>query len=190
MDSWTEGEGEMKRSEMKPIETIYRGYRFRSRLEARWAVCLDRLGWPWVYEPQGYVLSDGTCYLPDFVLTRPHARDGGVVGAPVCFLEVKPFEPSESEVVKAALLAAGSGIDVLFAIGLPDAHRLAYGLDGIDADSDGSNPELLTAAGSIHSYALDKWGRPGWRLFDAPSDADFAACDAARAARFEHGEQP
>ena len=24
--------------ELKPIETIYNGYRFRSRLEARWAV--------------------------------------------------------------------------------------------------------------------------------------------------------
>ena len=29
---------------IKPIETVYNGYRFRSRLEARWAVFFDALG--------------------------------------------------------------------------------------------------------------------------------------------------
>lgn len=29
---------------MKAIETRYKGYRFRSRLEARWAVFFDALG--------------------------------------------------------------------------------------------------------------------------------------------------
>lgn len=36
-----------------PIETIYKGYRFRSRLEARWAVYLDACGADWEYEPEG-----------------------------------------------------------------------------------------------------------------------------------------
>jgi len=45
------------------IATQYRGARFRSRLEARWAQMFDVLGWPWVYEP---VDLDG--YIPDFVL--------------------------------------------------------------------------------------------------------------------------
>jgi hypothetical protein len=52
---------------MTPIETIYHGARFRSRLEARWAVCFDALGIPWEYEPQGYHLENGP-YLPDFRL--------------------------------------------------------------------------------------------------------------------------
>lgn len=30
--------------DIKPIETHYNGYRFRSRLEARWAVFFDALG--------------------------------------------------------------------------------------------------------------------------------------------------
>lgn len=47
------------------IETRYAGCRFRSRLEARWAVFFDALGIPWKYEPQGYVV-DGQPYLPDF----------------------------------------------------------------------------------------------------------------------------
>lgn len=51
---------------MKPIETHYNGYRFRSRLEARWAVFFDSLGVEYEYEPEGFELDDGTRYLPDF----------------------------------------------------------------------------------------------------------------------------
>ena len=49
-----------------PIETEYKGYRFRSRLEARWAVFFDMMGIYYVYEPEGFELEDGTKYLPDF----------------------------------------------------------------------------------------------------------------------------
>ncbi len=42
---------------MKAIETRYAGCRFRSRLEARWAVFFDALGIPWEYEPQGFECS-------------------------------------------------------------------------------------------------------------------------------------
>lgn len=53
---------------IKAIETRYAGHRFRSRLEARWAVFFDQLGIAWEYEPQGYLTSAGP-YLPDFRLT-------------------------------------------------------------------------------------------------------------------------
>jgi hypothetical protein len=36
--------------DIKPIETRYNGYRFRSRLEARWAVFFDTLGIEYQYE--------------------------------------------------------------------------------------------------------------------------------------------
>lgn len=52
---------------MKAIETEYNGYRFRSRLEARWAVFFDTLGIKYEYEPEGFDL-DGVYYLPDFWL--------------------------------------------------------------------------------------------------------------------------
>jgi hypothetical protein len=45
------------------IPTLYRGIRFRSRTEARWAVLFDELGWPWQFEP-----FDLNGYVPDFVL--------------------------------------------------------------------------------------------------------------------------
>lgn len=50
---------------IRAIETEYAGCRFRSRLEARWAVFFDRLGIRWNYEPEGYEF-DGVRYLPDF----------------------------------------------------------------------------------------------------------------------------
>ena len=64
--------------EIKAIETNYRGCRFRSRLEARWAVFFDALGWDWQYEKEGYTIG---CYeghripwLPDFEITTPKGQ--------------------------------------------------------------------------------------------------------------------
>lgn len=69
------------------IETRYAGCRFRSRLEARWAVFFDALGIRWEYEPEGLVcskrLSDGSDpraefpYLPDFWLPDVVGVHGG-----------------------------------------------------------------------------------------------------------------
>lgn len=51
---------------IQAIETSYNGYRFRSRLEARWAVFFDALDVPYEYEKEGFNLGDGLMYLPDF----------------------------------------------------------------------------------------------------------------------------
>ena len=53
---------------IKAIPTRYHGIKFRSRLEAKWAVFFDACGVDWSYEPEGYSLLDGECYLPDFLL--------------------------------------------------------------------------------------------------------------------------
>lgn len=52
---------------MQAIDTFYKGYRFRSRLEARWAVYFDQVGISWDYEPAGFNLGN-KIYLPDFFL--------------------------------------------------------------------------------------------------------------------------
>ena len=80
---------------LKAIETFYNGYRFRSRLEARWAVFLDTLDIGFRYEMEGYDL-DGLLYLPDFYL--PHLDS---------FLEIKPtpITPNSPESHKATRLA-------------------------------------------------------------------------------------
>lgn len=54
---------------LQAIETFYNGYRFRSRLEARWAVFFQTLGVKYQYEVQGFELGIIGRYLPDFWLT-------------------------------------------------------------------------------------------------------------------------
>lgn len=78
---------------IKAIETRYDGYRFRSRIEARWAVFFNTLQIPYIYEPEGFVL-EGTPYLPDFYLPKHD-----------CFVEIKGVEPTEDEIRKARLLS-------------------------------------------------------------------------------------
>lgn len=41
-------------SHFRPMGTVYRGTKFRSRVEARWACFFDTLGVEWVYEFQHY----------------------------------------------------------------------------------------------------------------------------------------
>lgn len=54
---------------MKAIETRFAGHRFRSRLEARWAVFFDSARIAWQYEPQGFEVGyPHRRYLPDFFL--------------------------------------------------------------------------------------------------------------------------
>lgn len=64
---------------IKPIETVYNGYRFRSRLEARWAVFFDALGVEYEYEPEGFTLPSGEKYLPDFRVKCFGVRGGGIM---------------------------------------------------------------------------------------------------------------
>jgi hypothetical protein len=50
------------------LPASYGGTRFRSHLEARWAIFFDQLDIKARYEPQGFDLGDGIPYLPDFVI--------------------------------------------------------------------------------------------------------------------------
>ena len=53
---------------IKAIQTEYNGIKFRSRLEAKWAVFFDTAKIRYEYEPEGYETEDGERYLPDFYL--------------------------------------------------------------------------------------------------------------------------
>jgi len=92
-------------SEIKAIETSYAGCRFRSRLEARWAVFFDTLDIKWQYEPEGFELPSGR-YLPDFRLQKQRL-----------WFEVKGPEPTQDEHLRAAELARMTGWATLIAAG-------------------------------------------------------------------------
>lgn len=86
---------------LKAIETYWRGNRYRSRLEARWAVFMDAMDIEYRYEPEGFDL-DGLWYLPDFWLPKQ-----------AIWLEIKPVEPDDGEAEKAHRLAQASQRPVL-----------------------------------------------------------------------------
>lgn len=52
---------------MQALPTTYKGYKMRSRLEAKWACFWDLLGVAWEYELDAFDLGD-VRYLPDFWL--------------------------------------------------------------------------------------------------------------------------
>lgn len=54
---------------VKEIDTNYKGYNFRSRLEVRYAVFLDSFNEKWYYEVEGCELKSGW-HLLDFWLLR------------------------------------------------------------------------------------------------------------------------
>jgi len=90
------------------LETRYDGHRFRSRLEARWAVFFKTLGLTYRYEPEGFQLSNGQSYLPDFWLPDLQA-----------YLEVKPEAPSVEEQARCQCLAHDTKKMVFLAAGAP-----------------------------------------------------------------------
>jgi hypothetical protein len=103
---------------VKPIETIHNGYRFRSRLEARWAVFFDKLGIKYYYERQGYDLGKVGWYLPDFWL--PHYADPDIDdGKTGVFVEIKPTKATEYEYSRGFVLAEQTGMNVFIFQGEP-----------------------------------------------------------------------
>lgn len=173
-------------SKLKPIETEYKGYRFRSRLEARWAVFLDAIGWEWFYEPEGFEL-EGEKYLPDFLIKYGNADFKGHI-----WLEIKPDEPNENEIRKAKKLAFYDS-EVVFGIGLPDAKKITYGLNGFYKCSDDISSweklDFIEGLASLCVYCFNKWKRPGWMMYSNDvEEYTINACNFAKASRFEFGQ--
>ena len=196
-------------TEIKPIETQYKGYLFRSRLEARWAVFFDACGVSWEYEPEGYVLPNGQKYLPDFLL---HGVDGRAPSD--LYVEVKGKMTAED----ASKIYSFSGLHdvndryvverpILVVAEIPksvnhfspDVYVSNMAYDGFPGFGDGPYPfNFETIDGDYYAAhpGINKNGR--FELFGDDSnylvDRDIEktqrAFDAARQARFEFGETP
>lgn len=115
---------------LKPIETTWRGIRYRSRTEARWAVFLTTAEIAFEYEKEGYALPSGP-YLPDFWLPeRKH------------WLEIKGQEPTDREKRLARELATATESSVFFGIGIPDPDN--YDLLYVWPGDDGSEGQMVS----------------------------------------------
>jgi len=93
---------------LKAIETRYKGYRMRSRAEARFAVLFDALDIRWEFEREGFDLGDAGRYLPDFWLPDLEI-----------WAEIKGQYPPVEERRKLLALARTSGHEV-FLFDRPD----------------------------------------------------------------------
>ena len=179
---------------LKPIETTYNGHRFRSRLEARWAVFLTVLGVPYDYEPEGYTFEEHK-YLPDFWIASWDV-----------FVEIKPFRPNSIELERYVAFAQHAEKSLLLFYGNASAedHRVLWcSPEGYKADdlqlaccrsgcgqmfmqsqTFGAQPIAPTTEHDCWDYPqhhpLDRWPVIWDKLREA--------FDAAQGARFEFGE--
>lgn len=154
---------------MKAIETFYKGYKFRSRLEARWAVVFDSIGLSWEYEAEGFELPSGAAYLPDFEIVFPNAKKiyCEVKGAWLGDLCVYPV--SVAGIEKVEEFAESSG-EIIYLLGNVPSASLPCAI----ALCNGGNRNPFNP----FSHMADFYG----------ADID-AAFNAGRSARFEHGQK-
>lgn len=101
--------------EIAAIPTVYKGIKFKSRVEARWAVFFDLCGLRWEYEKEkldtGYQV-----YIPDF-----HVFGRDVYGGTTkTLVEIKGKAPSEAEVSK---LQNVSRADAFILVGPPSTSQ-------------------------------------------------------------------
>ena len=168
------------------IETVYRGHKFRSRQEARWAVFFDQFGIKWQYEKEGYKLGTLGNYLPDFWLPDLHI-----------FCEVKAQKPSDREIAKALALAELSGHDVAVVSLVPQAYGDSenyYGyrcFAGHPCTDDGYYFSKCDVCGT-YGYTYSGYIRQcdcGNEKRESHSKLFEKSCLAARCARFEYGKE-
>ena len=174
---------------IQAIETYYKGYRFRSRLEARWAVFFDAVGIEWQYEVEGYQLENRR-YLPDFWLPKSET-----------FVEIKPTKETAEEVrplIKE--LVSKTGKHGLIIGGSPNEHErhvlIDVGLFGWDTRRSYAHTSFwrrCILCTGIHARSDCKctptvqfYGRPS-SVGDTAGRVVHALGEAQRA-RFEHGE--
>ena len=192
---------------IRAIPTEYKGYRFRSRLEARWAVFFDACGVEWEYEPEGYDLGDGLYYLPDFLLHGVDGRDGGDL-----YVEVKGrmTEEGAKKVTRFIRMAeklepSGKFDPAILIVGkIPDGETIdditayishvaynpkrdypcEFNFETIDGDHFAAHPGV-----NLHGR-FELFGDDSSYLADMDPVATERAYRLARQARFEHGESP
>lgn len=176
--------------EIKAIETQYNGYRFRSRLEARWAVFFSAVGLEYEYEIEGFEMG-GLRYLPDFYIPKLDR-----------WFEIKGQTMSIREIQKCEQFCFRKDINGMKFSILVGAPTLAmyqeddYKIIGVSEFVWEWPSKLYPADVRILASGLVKeeyYSRfvPGiWKVPDITDEQLIQAVKKARNARFEFGEMP
>ena len=160
------------------LPSFYGGRVFRSRLEARWAVYFNLIGFPTVgYESEGFALDAGN-YLPDFHDSRtyPYGHESQKGGT---FVEVKPTMDGFLDCLpKLQELSLKAKAAVVCVIGYPSPKPFPAFIEG---------QEVCNAAFTWYGYTRKGWLEPYWTE-DYPSceKSENAARIAARV-KFNNG---
>ena len=158
------------------------GIKFRSRMEARWAVFWHRLNINWTYEPCTLNLPVFGPYIPDFKLCAL-----GGTGEPSTLVEVKPEYPTELEIQKARAAIPLSGAQgIILVIGNPD-YRGYWMLTRTDIDDEVA---IVFDWGGIKNAQDFQIAKKGESAYCTPSDEGFSvqyrmALEYAMSARFD-----
>lgn len=164
-------------SGIKPIETRYKGYRFRSRLEARWAVFFDALGLKWEYEYEGFALRSGW-YLPDF-----YFPEGDY------YIEIKPSTDAvnDRDISRYEELAKARhrGLYVLF--GVPKLPLVEAGRGQVAKVEDGCFALSLTVAEGRDATPIWDFRRSVWQERDSDGEIFLWPCWAMEPAKDDEG---
>lgn len=189
---------EWNHKSLKAIETFYNGYRFRSRLEAKWAVFMDALGVRWEYESEGFDLGDDEWYLPDFYLPDQDI-----------YVEIKPAckyqnYPDEDVLNKAFKLEHKSNKQVVILCGMPgpideeyNVNNSYQGFTGTDINyfwcecpDCGAIGIQFDGRSARNNHSENCQAMTGDKGYNSNSERIIQAWNASRSARFEHGESP
>ncbi|MFQ6404512.1 hypothetical protein ACIDE9_07060 [Methylophilus sp. 'Pure River'] len=182
---------------IKAIETRYNGYRFRSRLEARWAVFFGHAQIKYEYELEGFALPSGAAYLPDFYLPDFNL-----------YVEIKPSERIKlQELRKIFEFSLVGDNHLLLIVGTPTQENMFLinrrhtiileEFEGEVGDSGAEEDVVALVFNQLRKAALvvfgntplnknDEWvliyrEAPGYPLINS-------ALASAKEAQFEHGE--
>jgi len=191
---------------LKPIETCYRGNRFKSRLEARWAVFFDLLGLRWEYEVEGYELPDKVRYLPDFKLFSPQGNHRWVEIKPSDVTDDPKFKAFKTAIAKLggthAQLVSGSPLqwlDKRYSL-CPRCGVPTPNLFPLFGDSYCSPCDMETPSGGDNAWEFNGLQGIPWRPHKGNIITEikngcllkrlaYRAATTAQGARFEFGEQ-
>lgn len=189
---------------LKVKETKYKGYRFRSRLEAKWAVFFDACGVKWEYEPEGYDLGDELSYLPDFLLHGVTFNHAGKQVNCDLFVEVKG-KMTATDAEKIRRFHKG-GMPILVVGNIPEGANFAEMTEHMDELSwqrEHENPDwpyffnfntvdddyFSAYPGVDKAGVFNLFGADSNYIADADQERTARAYDKARQARFEFGEK-